>query len=235
MRKAALIVAVEMKAVFSLWGDPEERYPELPFKACRYCRHGRQIFVIRSGPGQLAAAAAAQLAVSRFGVSEIWNFGVAGGLVSGLATGDVCVVSRVIHRNSHVDTAPVRTAEPLEEKDIRSLQIDDIRIFTGISAASGDTVVARRKERAALAEETGAQLVEMEGAAVAVTAARNGVPCFMIKGISDDLDTPEKMLTEAFFEASRRTFRVTDRLMERTGKVIEEDAVWGNIQGLETE
>lgn len=233
MKKAALIVAVEMKAVFSLWGKPEKVYENLPFKACSYCRNGRQIFVIRSGPGQLAAAAATQMAVSLFCVSEIWNFGVAGGLVPQMRTGDVCVVSRVIHYNTDVDLAPIPAEEPLEEKEIRSLQINDtpglqpadggnscaeensgfIRIHSGVTAASGDLVVAQRTRRIALAESTGAQIAEMEGAAVAVTSGRNGIPCYMVKGISDDLDTPEAQLTAAFRRASERTLMVMDALM----------------------
>ena len=62
-------------------------------------------------------------------------------------------------------------------------------------------------------KRTGAQVVEMEGAAVALTAARNGVPCYMVKGISDDLDTPDDELTAAFVRASERTLRVMDALM----------------------
>lgn len=233
MKKAALIVAVEMKAVFSLWGKPEKVYENLPFKACSYCRNGRQIFVIRSGPGQLAAAAAAQMAVSLFGAAELWNFGVAGGLVPAMQTGDVCVVSGVIHYDTDVDRGLIPVAETLPEKEIRLLQINDeselwteegtdarapetgglIRIHTGITAASGDRVVARPDRRIELAQRTGAQVVEMEGAAVALTAARNGVPCYMVKGISDDLDTPDDELTAVFVRASERTLRVMDALM----------------------
>lgn len=205
MKRTAFIVAVEMFAVFQTWGPPERTFDGLPFKACLYERYGRNIYVIRSGPGQTAAAAAVQMAVSEFRVSEIWNFGVAGGLVPELSVGDVCVADKIIHWDSDVDTDIIHADIPA----------DTIKTAT---AASGDRVVAAKSQRMELAERTGASLVEMEAAGIALTAKRNGLPCYFIKGISDGLETPENELTASFKEAALKTFTAADMMLKNTGK-----------------
>ena len=96
VKKAGLIVAVEMFAVFEGWGQPDEIYEGRYFKLCRYDRYDMQIFVARSGPGQKNAGDAARMLIDDIGVAELWNFGVAGGLTEAAHVGDVFVVSEVI-------------------------------------------------------------------------------------------------------------------------------------------
>ena len=96
VKKTGLVVAVEMFAVFEGWGQPDEIYEGLRFKLCRYDRYGMRIFVVRSGPGQENAEAAARMLVDDFGVAELWNFGVVGGLTADAHVGDVFVISEVM-------------------------------------------------------------------------------------------------------------------------------------------
>lgn len=215
---AGVIVAVEMFAVFESWGRPEVIFGGLPFKACRYTRRGRDIYVIRSGPGQENAARAAELAVSFFNVGELWNVGVAGGLTPGMRVGDVCIVADVVRWDSRGAGCILQT----EMSPIRLSPIDDV-IETAVHSApelkrvrlaSGDSVVAERRQRLDIAAGTGADIVDMEGCGLAEAAAQAGVPCRMIKCVSDDIMTEEKNLTAAFSETARAAFRAMDAMLE---------------------
>ena len=59
--------------------------------------------------------------------------------------------------------------------------------------ASGDLFVAERKAKERIIQRTGALCTEMEGAAIAHTAYRNGVPFVVIRAISDKADDSAEM------------------------------------------
>ena len=224
MKKAGLIVAVEMFAVFEGWGQPDEIYEGLRFKLCRYDRYGMRIFVARSGPGQENAEAAARMLVDDFGVAELWNFGVVGGLTASACVGDVFVIDKVIRRNGvygGVDEADGAErgrrcgcgARPEAFRlDIPAGAADTRRAVL----ASGDSVVSARGARVRLADITGADAVDMEGAGIAAAASSLGYPCFMVKCVSDGLDTDESMLTADFRRTARRAFEAFDIILKRS-------------------
>ena len=54
--------------------------------------------------------------------------------------------------------------------------------------ASGDQFVADKEKKAFIIEKTQALCTEMEGAAIAQTACRNGVPFVILRAISDKAD-----------------------------------------------
>ena len=209
-----LVVAVEMFAVFEGWGQPDEIYDGLPFKLCRYDRYGRRIFVARSGPGQENAEAAARMLTESFGVSELWNFGVVGGLTPEARVGDIFVVDEVVRWDgcgSGADGAAaagreVSGREPLDA-GTGALQFKRARL------ASGDSVVSARGARVRLAADTGADIVDMEAAGIAAAAAAGGHSCFMVKCVSDGLDTDEEMLTADFRETASAAFAAFDCIL----------------------
>ena len=59
--------------------------------------------------------------------------------------------------------------------------------------ASGDLFVAEKSTKAAIIEKTGALCTEMEGAAIAHTAYRNGIPFVILRAISDKADDSAEM------------------------------------------
>jgi len=59
--------------------------------------------------------------------------------------------------------------------------------------ASGDQFVCSREQKNAIIANTGALCTEMEGAAIAHTAWRNGVPFVVIRAISDKADDSAQM------------------------------------------
>ncbi|GAA2378771.1 nucleosidase [Catellatospora methionotrophica] len=133
--------------------------------------------VLLTGVGKVSAA----LAVARVlgaGVlpREIVNLGTAGALRSGL--GGLHEISRVVQHDFHTATIQAVTGYtfggPLDLPG------------AGPVLATGDVFVSDPVLRTALAEH--ADLVDMEGYAVAAAAAAYGVPLRMVKQVSDEAD-----------------------------------------------
>ena len=71
--------------------------------------------------------------------------------------------------------------------------IDVLCIACGIKAiagkiATGDTFVGDAETKKAIEEKCHPDCVEMEGAAVSQIAGRNGVPCVILRAMSDNAD-----------------------------------------------
>ena len=104
----------------------------------------------------------------------ILSFGVAGALAPGLRSGEVRVAEAVLHAGRTYETDP-----PWREALARRLEVDEALV------AASDTVVTRRRDKAALREATGADLVDMESGLAAELAYARGVPFAALRAVSD--------------------------------------------------
>ena len=59
--------------------------------------NNKEIYIIHSGCGNIAASSATQVLISLYNVEMIINFGVVGGLDDSLFVDDVIIVDKVIH------------------------------------------------------------------------------------------------------------------------------------------
>ncbi len=164
---------------------------------------GRDVVVVKSGIGKVAAAITAQMLVDRFGVSVLLNTGMAGGLDRRLAVKDLVVATGALQHDfdltafGHVrgfltgedDQQPTVFAcdTALVERAVRVAQ--DVlpagsKAITGI-VASGDIFVDDTALKVTLRDGFGAAAAEMEGAAIAQTAVANGIPFVILRTISD--------------------------------------------------
>jgi adenosylhomocysteine nucleosidase len=85
--------------------------------------------------------------------------------------------------------------------------------------ATGDLFVAEKAAKNAIIAKTGALCTEMEGAAIAHTAYRNGVPFGIIRAISDKADNSAEMDYPVFEAiAARRCARVTMMMARSLGE-----------------
>ena len=227
-KNVGLIVAVEMFAVFEGWGRPDKIYEGLPFKLCHYDRYGRRVFVVRSGPGTVNAEAAARMLADKFDACELWNFGVVGGLTEEARVGDIFVVDEVVRWDgdgaergrislrdcgSRLEVIRVDVAAGAAVVEDGSL---GARAGRRARLASGNSVVSARRARERLAAITGADIVDMEAAGIADTAAAGGYSCFMIKCVSDDLDTDKTKLTSNFRQTARKAFDAFDVIFKNS-------------------
>ena len=155
---------------------------------------GKELIVVNSGVGEIAAAAATQMLISEYKVELVINYGYAGALDRGLKCGDIVAVTGVLHYE--YDISPIDAdLKPYTYREVGSAVIPsycaafqglDERLARGV-CASGNLLITREKTRKRL-YAAGCSLCEMEAAGVLLTARRAGIPCIVLKVISDNAD-----------------------------------------------
>lgn len=162
--------------------------------------HGHAALLVLSGIGKVAAATTTALLLDRFEVEAILFTGVAGGLATGVAVGDVVVADRLLQHD--MDASPIfpRWQVPLtgishfatdaawSERLARAASACGHAVHRGL-VVSGDRFVSTDAESAALrAALPDALAVEMEGAAVAQVCHDFGRAFAVMRTVSDRAD-----------------------------------------------
>ena len=165
---------------------------------------GLPVVVVKCGIGKVNAAIGAQILCDCFGVTHIVNTGIAGSLCAEQNIGDMVVSSDVWHH----DFDCVAFGYPMCRIPgmPQSFAADENMIALACQAAeqtgsavrigriaSGDQFVADQKLKDQIIERTQALCTEMEGAAIAQTAYRNGIPFVILRCISDKADNSAEM------------------------------------------
>ena len=221
-RKIGLLVAVEMDSVFARYGTPGKTERRGGFEIFHYENEQYILYAIHSGIGEIAAAAAAELLIDRYEVELVVNFGVVGGLTEEMAQTKTCVVTKVVHYD--FDISGIDPLLPAQYPGFESVYIpaDEglIEKACGICpelkpviCASADKFVGNEADKTRLHEQYGADICEMESAAVLLTCRRNEVPCLMIKAVSDGLTGGGEEYYDALQECASLCLAVTDRII----------------------
>lgn len=164
---------------------------------------GKEVVVVQSGIGKVAAAITAQMLIDEFAVDGLLNTGMAGGLDPRLAVKDLVIATAALQHDFDItafghargfmygedDTKPTLflADETLCEKARKAaakVLPAGSKAIDGI-VASGDIFVDDSVLKAELRDDFGAAAAEMEGAAIAQTAVANGVPFVILRTISD--------------------------------------------------
>ncbi len=197
MKKIGMIVAMtkELKEYFARLGNVCE-LPDDVYEAWSAEAYGKQLYIVKSGVGEIAAAAATQYLITKYNVDIIINFGICGKLSTSLKLLDTVVVKQVVYYQfdcSEIDgTKPgvYMNNSPYISADNRP--ISQLLSIDGnikeVVCASGDLFVARKEDKEYLINEFNADICEMECAGILITCLRNKVECLIIKSISDDCD-----------------------------------------------
>lgn len=150
-----------------------------------HLRHGDRLVVC--GVGKVNAALATQRAICD-GAAEIWNAGLAGGFGSGMRVGDCVVIDRAVEYDFDLSEVNGTRVGVLDGRDTPYFPCaaDFAPGLPRATLASGDRFGDSFEERdAATLAALGATVRDMEGAAVAHVCEANGVPCRILKAISD--------------------------------------------------
>ena len=153
------------------------------------------------GMGLVNAAATTQRLIDSYHPDAVIFSGIAGNLNKALHINDVVLGGTLRYLDTDMRLVgqwmPGTEESPVEEfhSDDRLLAVADealrdagIHHITGI-IASGNYFVDTPEKVGEVVRRTGADAVEMEGAAVAHVAARNAVPALVIRALSDNADT----------------------------------------------
>lgn len=181
------------------------------------------------GMGLVNAAATTQRLIDAYRPDAVIFSGIAGNLNTHLHINDVVLGGTLRYLDTDMrlvgQWAPGTEDAPVEEfhSDDRLLALADAALsemgithITGI-IASGNYFVDSPEQVEKTIRDTGADAVEMEGAAVAHVAARNGVPALVIRALSDNADTDYEVfrefdITEYANTAARLAVNILKRL-----------------------
>ena len=165
---------------------------------------GRQVVLARGGIGKVNAAVCAQIMISSFGVTEIINTGVAGGIVKGIKQNDIVIAERFVQHD--VDTTPIGdpvgfvstvnkiffdTDEWITSR-LKAAIGNKARTHTG-TIATGDQFIADKKTGKKIHERFNASACDMEGGAIAQVCDLAGIPFGAVRCISDSADEKAHM------------------------------------------
>ena len=153
------------------------------------------------GMGLVNAAATTQHLIDTYHPDAVIFSGIAGNLNRNLHINDVVLGGTLRYLDTDMRLVgqwkPGTADQPVEEfhSDDRLIEVAD-KVLTDLSVhhitgiiATGNYFVDDPKKVEQVIRETGADAVEMEGAAVAHVAARNGLPVLVIRALSDNADT----------------------------------------------
>ena len=156
---------------------------------------GKQVVVCCAGMGKANAAATTQVLITKFGAEKIIFSGIAGNMTSKIGIGDVCIGETVVYHDAELSmiaqSAPFQTEYHGDPALVRTAL--DACAACGVKAiagkiATGDLFVGDSETKAAIEAKCAPDCVEMEGAAVSQIAAKNGVPCVILRAMSDNAD-----------------------------------------------
>lgn len=197
MRKIGMLVAVEIDAVLKKYGAPGRIDNHGDYQVRVYENPGYSLYVIHSGIGEINAAAGTQILISAYGVEMIVNFGVVGGLTADMKVTGTCIVSKAVHYDMDLSamdgSAPAKYPElpdifiPTDEK-LLEMAVEYAPELKPVICASADKFVGDPEAKRALNTCFGAEICDMESAAIALVCHKNHIPCMQIKSVSDSIE-----------------------------------------------
>ncbi|MDO5401082.1 MAG: 5'-methylthioadenosine/adenosylhomocysteine nucleosidase [Eubacteriales bacterium] len=187
---------------------------------------GLSAVVVQCGVGKVNAAMITQALCDFYNVSHIVNTGVAGSLSAELDIGDLVVSRDAMYHDFDCNAVgyPVGKVPGL---DVTAFPADDTLLGLAFAAAeavnpghtkigrvaTGDLFVCTHVQKARIIQVTQALCTEMEGAGIAQTAYRNGIPFVILRAISDKADDSAEMDYPTFEAiAAHRCAQVTKAL-----------------------
>ena len=145
---------------------------------------GKQVVVCCAGMGKANAAATTQVLITKFGAEKIIFSGIAGNMTSKIGIGDVVIGKTVLYHDAQLDMIcqnPPFLKEYTGDPELiaaaeKACAEAGVKALVG-KIATGDLFVGDSETKAAI-----------EGAAVSQIAAKNGVPCVILRAMSDNAD-----------------------------------------------
>ena len=184
---------------------------------------GLDVVVVQCGVGKVNAAMCAQILCDCYGVTHIVNTGVAGSLCAELDIGDLVVSQDAMYHDFDCNFVGYPTGQ-VPGMDVLAFPADEKLLAYAFAAAdavhigharigrvaSGDQFICTQAQKDKIIADTNALCTEMEGAAIAHTAYRNGIPFVILRAISDKADNSAEMDYPTFEEiAAHRCAEVT--------------------------
>ena len=166
---------------------------------------GKDVVVVQCGIGKVNAALCVQMLCDFYQVTHLVNTGIAGSLDAALDIGDLVISEDAMYHDVDVTNfgyvpgqmAGMPASFPADSALVNAAFAAAEAVNPGHTrkgrVASGDQFVCEQGLKDKIIAVTGAACTEMEGAAIAQAAYRNGVPFVIIRAISDKADNSADM------------------------------------------
>ena len=194
---------------------------------------GCAVVLVKAGIGKVNAARCTQLLIDRFSPSAIVNTGIAGGLAPGLSVGDVVVAAGVLqhdfdvtafgHAKGYLCTGGDDTAATVFPADealsgcfaaAAQAILGEGHVHRGL-IATGDQFISSESYVKELQTKFDALACEMEGASVARVCDQFGMPCAILRCMSDKADgIAHDTYAFNYTEASNTSASVVQEMMK---------------------
>ena len=202
---------------------------------CEGILEGLPVVVVQCGVGKVNAALCVQALCDRFSVTHVVNTGIAGSLNAELDIGDFVISRDAVYHDfdCHILNSDYVVGQ-VPGLSVRAFPADEALTRLAYAAAdslcpghakigtvaSGDQFVCSKEQKAQIVADTDALCTEMEGAAIAHGAWRNGVPFVVIRAISDKADDSAGMDYPSFEAmAAKRCALVTQAMAKALTKL----------------
>lgn len=152
-------------------------------EAVRAAAKPGDLFLV-SGIGKVNAAAATQKAIDQ-GATEIVNAGLSGGFGADVKVGGVYEVSRAVEYDFDLAQLNHTAIGVLNERTTPYIPMATKGLFPTKTLATGDHFNDREDDYHLITEVLGAELRDMEGAAIAHVCEKNGITCRAIKCVTN--------------------------------------------------
>ena len=178
MQSEADILLNQMKITRSLTVSGKQVYVGTAF--------GKDVTVVICGVGKVNAALGAQLAISKFDVKKLLNFGVAGGLNDSTKLCDVYQIEKAVQFDFDLTQLNGTKIGTLDEYTENYLPLNTFNTsFPKKKLGTSDRFNDSPVDYKLLTEELNADIRDMEGAAIVQAAISATLPVYSIKAISD--------------------------------------------------
>lgn len=195
---------------------------------------GRKVVIALTGVGKVNAAMTTTLLLDHFRPTEVVFTGIAGGINPELKPGDIVIAEKLVqHDLGYVTSEGFRkegvrnplngkrnptfipsdpTLVSLAQEVAYDIVLDSLgqgdevrkpRITKGI-IATGDVFVASNRKKTFLAKEFSADVVEMEGAAVAQVCFQQKMPFVVLRSLSDNADEEAQRDLRQFYKTAAK-------------------------------
>ena len=190
---------------------------------------GLPVTVVQCGIGKVNAALCTQILCDLFEVTHLVNTGIAGSLSPELDIADLVISQDAMYHDFDCTEFGYPYGQ-VPRMDTLTFPADEAMMAWAFAAAgalnpghakigrvaSGDQFIASKERKDFIIEKTRALCTEMEGAAIAQTAYRNGVPFVILRAISDKADNSAHMDYPTFERiAAHRCAEVTRSLARK--------------------
>ena len=195
IKKIGMVVAMnkEIMPIIGAFSDMEKEEKACGYTIKIYNAGDKRLYITESGVGEIYAAGATAVLISKYGVDAVLNFGVCGALTDSREICSVVAVNGVVHYDfdlSQIDDVPVGVYPQHSTPIIKIDRFEDFikRISPDLKAvvcASADKFIADNEIKKRLNKDFSAEVCDMECAGIAIVCENAGVPLLVLKAVSD--------------------------------------------------